>query len=113
MQYHILISRINPSLKIDLVRVCTIVDGQAKTLTSDEFNKLVTTPSFWFLDDFIKSSDISDSMYISHARISEFIQNFFDVFSIDVDFSLTVDFFDNNFVIIFDYGTEKETPKEK
>ena len=113
MQYHILISRINPSLKIDFVRVCTIVDGQAKTLTSDEFSNLVAIPQLSFLRDFIESSDISDSMYISHARISEFIQSFFDVFFIDVDFSLTVDFFDNNLVIAFDYGTEKETPEEK
>lgn len=107
MQYHILISRINPSLKIDLVRVCTIVGGQAKTLTSDEFSDLVATAPFWFLGDFIESSDISDSMYISHARISEFIQNFLAVSSV------TVDFFDNNFVIVFDYGTKKEAPEEK
>lgn len=107
MQYHILITRINPSLKIDLVRVCTIVDGQAKTLTSDEFSDLVATPQLSFLRGFIESSDISDSAYISHARISEFIQNFFTVSSV------TVDFFDNNFVIVFDYGTEKETSQEK
>lgn len=107
MQYHILISRINPSLKIDLVRICTIVDGQAKTLTSDEFGVLFATPQLSFLGDFIESSDISDSMYILHARVSEFIQNFFAVSSVDVDF------FDNNLVIVFDYGTEKETPQEK
>ena len=107
MLYHVLITRINPSLKIDLVRVCTLVDGQAKVLTSDELSTLFATPRFSFLGDFIESSDISDSMYISHARISEFIQNFFVVSSV------AVDFFDNNFVIVFDYDTEKETSEEK
>lgn len=107
MQYHILISRINPSLKIDLVRICTPVDDQAKVLTPDELSDLFAIPQFSFLSSFVESSDISDSMYILHARISEFIRNFLAVSS------ATVDFFDNNFVIIFDYGTKKETPEEK
>lgn len=107
MLYHILITRVNPSLKIDLVRVCTLVDGQAKVLALDELNDLFAAPQFSFLSNFVESSDISDSMYISHARISEFIQNFFAVSSV------AVDFFDNNFVIVFDYGTEKKTSEEK
>lgn len=107
MSYHILITRINPSLKIDLVRICTLVDGQARALTFDEISDLFAAPQFSFLGNFIESSDISDSMYISHARVPEFIQDFFGVFPV------TVDFFDNNFVIVFDYGTEKETPEEK
>lgn len=107
MSYHILITRINPSLKIDLVRVCTLVDGEAKVLTSDELKALFATPQLSFLGDFIESSDISDSTYILHARISEFIQNFFAVSSV------VVDFFDNNFVIVFDYGTEKKASEEK
>lgn len=107
MQYHILITRINSSLKIDLVRFCTIVDGEAKILTPDEFSDLLAIPQFSFFDNFIESSDISDSMYILHARISEFIQRLFAVSSV------IVNFFDNNLVIIFDHGSEKETPEEK
>lgn len=107
MQYHILISRINPALKIDLVRFCIIKDGSAKAFTSDEFRAFCDENSFDGLLDLISVSDISDSMYIYHSDIFKLINVIMPVTPV------TLDYFDNNFVIIFDYGTEKETPKEK
>lgn len=107
MQYHIILSRINPSLKIDLARICTIKGGQAVALTHDEFVDTFGDGVFSQLCDILVSSDISDSMYVRHAEIVDIV-DIVSAFS-----SITLDYFDNNFVIIFDYGTEKETPKEK
>ena len=102
MQYHILVSRINPALKIDLIRFCTIEDGQARSFTVKEFAKWTDENDFRGLDNLFEISDISDSMYIQHSRISELI----DYLSKKVAGS--IDFFDNNLVIVFDYGTETE-----
>lgn len=107
MQYHILLSRINPSLKIDLARICTIKDGQAVALTHDEFVDTFDAGVFSQLCDILVSSDISDSMYVRHAEIMDIV-DIVAAFS-----SVTLDYFDNNLVIVFDYGTEKETPEEK
>ncbi len=106
MQYHILISRINPSLKIDLARFCTIVDGQAKAFTVDEFHQFCKDSQFDSLSEIFSVSDISDSMYIHHSDLFTLIQVLMTTGPV------TVDFFDNNFVIVFNYGTEKEENKE-
>jgi hypothetical protein len=107
MQYHILISRINPSLKIDFVRVCTIENGQAKTLSTEDYDNLVAIPRFAQLNYFFDTSSISDSMYIAHEEISNLISYLLE------STRCSFDFFDNNLVIVFDYDTEKETPKKK
>ena len=107
MHYHILISRINPALKIDLVRFCIIKDGQAKALTVDEVDDFCSKCRLFSLKDYIRSSDISDSMYIQHSDIFDLVETFANYFPV------TLDYFDNNLVIVFDYGTEKETPQEK
>lgn len=105
MQYHILISRVNPALKIDLVRFCTIVDGQAKAFTTDEFTDFCRSNNFDGLLKLIVHSHISDSMYIEHDRIFALVKALLCVDSI------TIDYFDNNLVIIFDYDTETEEEK--
>ena len=46
-------------------------------------------------------------MYVRHAEIIDIV-DIVSAFS-----SVTLDYFDNNLVIVFDYGTEKETPEEK
>lgn len=107
MQYHILISRINPSLKIDFVRVCTIENGQAKTLSTDDYSNLVAIPRFAQLNYFFDTSRIADSMYIAHEEISSLISYLLE------STRCSFDFFDNNLVIVFDYDTEKETPKKR
>ena len=107
MQYHLLFSRINPSLKIDLVRVCTVENGQARSLSTDEYDNLVAIPHFSQLKHFFAISSISDSMYIMHEDISRLISYLLE------SSKCSIDFFDNNFVIVFDYVTEKETPQEE
>ena len=107
MQYHILLSRINPSFKIDLARVCTIEDGQAKPLTVDEFRCFCKDNQFNALLDLLSVSDISDSMYIYHSDIFRLVKVLMSVSPV------TLDYFDNYFVIAFEYGTEKEPPQEK
>lgn len=107
MQYHILLSRINPSLKIDLARVCTIKDGQAAALTPDEFRDTFADSDFAQLGNFLISSDISDSMYIRHEDAPALVNYLMD------RTSGSIDFFDNNLVIIFDYVKEEKTPQEK
>lgn len=107
MQYHILLSRINPSLKIDLARVCTIKDGQAVALTPDEVHETFKDSDLAQLLDFLVSSHISDSMYIMHEQVSELIGYLMDRTTVSIDY------FDNNLVIVFDHGTEKETSQEK
>lgn len=107
MSYHILFSRINPSLKIDLIRICTIEHGQAKALTADEFADLVAIPQFVDLKEYFLTSSISDSKYIYHEDISKLLDYLMNRASVSIDF------FDNNLVIVFDYGTEEETPQEK
>lgn len=107
MQYHILLSRINPSLKIDLARLCTIKDGQAVALTCDEIHDLFKDSDLVQILDILTSSHISDSMYIMHEDVATLISYLIDRVSVSIDY------FDNNLVIIFDYGTEEETPQEK
>ncbi len=107
MLYHILITRINPSLKIDLVRVCTVENGQARQLSTDEYDNLVATPHFSQLKYFFTTSSISDSMYIMHEDISMLISYLLE------SSQCSIDFFDNNLVIVFDYGAEKKTSEEK
>lgn len=106
MQYHILISRINPALKIDLARFCTIVDGQAKAFTVDEFRQFCKDSQLDSLSEIFSVSEISDSMYIRHSDLSALIQ------ALMTTGPITVDYFDNNFVIVFNYGTEKKEDKE-
>ena len=107
MQYHVLLSRINPSLKIDLARVCTIKDGHAVALTPDEFRDIFADSDLVRLCDLLVFSNISESMYIRHEDVSVLVGYLMD------RTSGSIDFFDNNLVIIFDYGKEKETPQEE
>lgn len=107
MQYHILLSRITPLLKIDIARLCVIKDGQAVALTRDEIHDLFKDSDLVQILGILMSSSISDSMYIMHEDVATLISYLADRVSISIDF------FDNNLVIIFDYGTEKETPQEE
>lgn len=107
MQYHILLSRINPSLKIDLARICTIENGQAVALTVDEFLSTFADSDFVQLCSFLVHSHISDSLYIQHDDVSSLVS-----YLVDRSY-VSIDYFDNNLVIIFDYGTKKETPQEE
>lgn len=85
---HVVIRRVNPAIKIDLVQVGYIKDGQFETLQPGD---LAHTPIF----DYLELSSIAASPYIDHSRIPSLIEALFA----QPDFS--VDFFDNTLVLMF------------
>ena len=98
---HIVIRRINPALKIDLVQVGHIKDGQFETLP---FDNLVHTPIF----DYVELSGIADSPYITHCRIPSLVEALVAC----PDFS--VDFFENTLILMFSTNlTHDESPSKE
>ena len=98
---HIVIRRINPSLKIDLVQVGHIKDGKFETL---HLANLAHTP----ISDYVEHSSIADTPYIEHSRIPSFVEALFA----NSDFS--VDFFDNTLVLMFSTNlTHDESPSKE
>lgn len=101
-QIHVVIRRVSPALKIDLVQIGRFKDGQFDPLP---LGAIADTP----IARFFESSGISDSPYIDHSEIADLIVNCED-FS---DFN--VEFFDNTIVLMFNLdliynegATEKE-----
>jgi len=88
---HVVLRRINPALKIDLVQVGHLDNCQFSPLP---FSAIANSPIACFL----KSSDISDSLYVNHSDVSELIVACEDLpcFSIE--------FFDNTLVLMFDHN---------
>jgi len=103
-QIHVVIRRINPALKIDLVQVGRLKDGQFEVLP---LSAIATSP----IAHYLKSSHISDSPYVDHSEIA----NLVDACVVLDGFS--VEFFDNTLVLMFDFdlnydeGTTKEEGK--
>lgn len=103
-QIHVVIRRINPALKIDLVQVGYIKDDQFASLPLDALER---TP----VVDYVNHSTISDSPYIEHGVISGLVE----ALAAYPDFS--VEFFDSTLVLMFstdlthDEGTSKEEGK--
>lgn len=103
-QLHVVIRRINPALKIDLVQVGRVKDGQFDPIP---FNAIANSP----IASYLKSSCISDSLYVDHSEISDLI----GTCSVFPDFC--IEFFDNTIVLMFnleidcDEGTTKEEGK--
>ena len=101
---HVVIRRISPALKVDLVQVGYIKDGQFESLPLDA---LARTPIL----DYVELSSISASPYIDHCRIPSLVE----ALIAQPDFS--IDFFDNTLVLMFstnlthDEGTSKEEGK--
>lgn len=100
-QIHVVIRRVNPALKIDLVQVGCIKDGQFVQLSLDTLD---CTP----LTSFIKSSSISDSAYIEHDSIARLIE------ALTLYLNFTVEFFDNTLVLMFDFNLDhNESPSKE
>lgn len=101
-QIHVVIRRINPALKVDLVQVGCIKDGQFENLPLDA---LARTP----ISDHVEHSTISTSPYIDHCRIPCLVE----ALAAYPDFS--IDFFDNTLVLIFnaDLTHDESTSKEE
>ena len=99
---HVVIRRINPAFKIDLVQVGYVKDGQFKTLCLDD---LAHTP----ISDYIEHSSIAASPYIDHCCIPGLVKALVAY----PDFS--IDFFDNTLVLMFstDLAHNESTSKEE
>lgn len=101
-QIHIVIRRVSPALKIDLVQIGRLVNGQFDPLP---LGAIADTP----VARFFKNSDISEALYIDHSEIANLIAACED-FS---DFS--IEFFDNAIVLMFNFNlaySEVETEEE-
>lgn len=98
---HVVIRRINPAFKIDLVQIGYIENGQFSTLSIDAFKR---TP----VSTYVEHSSIADSPYIEHCSVFGLI----DALSVYPNFD--IEFFDNTLVLMFDFDlTDDEGPSEK
>lgn len=99
---HIVIRRINPAFKIDLVQVGHIENGQFSTLSIDALKR---TP----VSAYVEHSSIADSPYIEHCSVFSLI----DLLSVYPNFD--IEFFDNTLVLMFDFdltGDESSSEEE-
>lgn len=94
-QIHVVLRRINPALKIDLVQVGRLNDCQFDPLP---FSAIANFPIACFL----RSSDISDSLYIDHSDVSRLIAACRGLPRFGVEF------FDNTLVITFDFNLKDD-----
>lgn len=100
-QIHVVIRRINPAFKIDLVQVGYIENGQFSSLSIDALKR---TP----VSTYVEYSSISDSPYIEHCSVFSLI----DALSAYPNFG--VEFFDNTLVLMFDFDlTDDESSSEE
>lgn len=99
-QIHVVIRRINPALKIDLAQVGHIKDGQ---FVSIPFDAISATP----IASYLKSSHISDSLYVEHSEISDLI----GACSVFPEFC--IEFFDNTIVLMFNLELDCDESKTK
>lgn len=92
-QIHVVIRRISPALKIDLVQVGHIKDGQFNPISLDAIADSPISP-------FLKTSSVSDSPYVEHSKLPDIINacGHLSGFSID--------FFDNTTIILFDFNID-------
>ena len=103
-QIHVVVRRVSPALKVDLVQIGRIKDGQFDPLSLGAF---ANTPIACFLE----SSDISDSLYVNHSKIADLIA------VCDGLPGFGFEFFDNTVVLMFDFdlnydeGATKEEGK--
>lgn len=100
-QVHVVIRRINPAFKIDLVQVGYIEKGQFSVLSLDALKR---TP----VSVYVEHSSIADSPYIEHCSVFSLI----DALSEYPNFN--VEFFDNTLVLMFDFDlTDDESSSEE
>lgn len=101
-EIHIVIRRISPALKIDLAQVGCVKDGQFEPLPFSVIADSLIAP-------YLKSSPISDSLYIDHSEIAGLIGACSNL----PDFR--IEFFDNTIVLMFnlDSDCDESAPKEE
>lgn len=101
-QIHFVIRRINPAIKVDLVQVGYLKDGQFTTLPLDTFKDVP-------FSKYVECSSVSDSPYIEHHSISDLIASL-------VSYpNFAIEFFDNILVLMFDLdlSDDESTSKEE
>lgn len=94
-QIHVVLRRINPALKIDFVQVGRLDDCQFVPLP---FSAIENSPIACFL----KSSHISDSLYIDHSDLSKLIAACENLPCFNIEF------FDNTLVLVFDFNLDDD-----
>lgn len=99
-QIHVVIRRINPALKIDLVQVGRIEDGQFSCIP---FDAIANSP----IASYLESSCISDSLYINHSEVSDLIG------TCGVFPNFCIEFFDNTIVLMFDFDLNYDESASK
>lgn len=101
-QIHVVIRRINPALKIDLVQVGLLKENQFEPLSSSAIEGLP-------IARFLKSSSISDSLYIAHSELFDLVTTCGSLPR------FRVEFFDNTLVLMFDFNLDydESTTKEE
>ena len=88
-QIHVVVRRVSPALKVDLVQIGRLKDGQFDPLP---LGAVSNTPIACFLEN----SDISDSLYVNHSKIADLIAACGSLSGFGVEF------FDNTIVLMFD-----------
>lgn len=101
-EIHVVIRRINPAFKIDLVQIGRLKDCRFDSLPLEA---IANSPIACFL----KSSNICDSPYVDHSDVPNLIAACDGLPGFDVEF------FDNTIVIMFDFelDCDESTTKEE
>lgn len=100
-QIHVVIRRINPAIKVDLVQVGRLEDGQFTTLPLDTFK---VAP----FSKYLKCSSVSDSPCIEHHSVLGLIKALISYPN------FAIEFFDNTLVLMFDLNlTDDESSSKK
>lgn len=101
-QIHVVIRRINPALKIDLVQIGRIKDGQFDPLPLEAIEDCP-------ISLFLETSNISDSLYIEHSNLAEIVR------TCGCLPGFGIEFFDNTVVLLFDFKIvyDESTSKEE
>lgn len=99
-QIHVVIRRINPAIKVDLVQVGRFEDGQFTTLPLDTFK---VAP----FSKYLECSSVSDSPYIEHHSISDLIAALISYPN------FAIEFFDNTLVFMFDLDLPDDESSSK
>lgn len=101
-QIHLVIRRINPALKVDLVQIGYLSDGQFKELPLSDFEH---SP----IPCFVRTGSISENPFIHHSDISDLVCKLSSLPG------FSIEFFDNTLIFMFDFNIDsnESTSKEK
>lgn len=92
-QIHVVVRRISPALKVDLVQIGRFKDGKFDPLP---LGAVANTP----IATFLENSDISDSLYVKHSKMADLIA------ACEGLSGFGVEFFDNTIVLMFDFDLD-------